>query len=624
MEDSGQIDVTELCRHMLLANLLQRKLKQGGLVNTSQIAGSFVPINDSLGESNLIYLMHSNSDGHIRPTIIRPTNEARAELLHEIPILEFLSFNSYRLVGGSCLQAVRAHDNGVNHSDHVIDADLFLLLGEISDPLQRDIKCKAIYANVLQEIDRVYQRHYCDTHRIFVVKNTGCTTIHLVAQRGRDQFRKRIRSPYMKLQIVHRGFETELQMLQSADLIPSQILYNGAEFYCTYPASLALRTNMFPVDISSTSCSMSTRLYKYVEFKNFAAVLVGMDRITLLDYHKTTVKTPGRQMSSKRAMLLPIGLELAFDLDNVLSYWPRIPRANARITIQDILDKSVDGYGIKGLDLKANLSDYDDDWSNKITPGALAGANLKALVQGRLDMICVYQNSIGEFLQRPLGTEVDKTFSKVLSIHNDLPRNKCRTYFGQYATQAIVAHLNEDNPTYYQAMNKRLAEIAPVLQKKFDQLREVTWVVENPGRQGSLKPLVIPASSFYTDFDAVGLPCFYNGFICTPAWKVKMTIIAAWRRRDANCLLVQLPRDILKHIFFLFDLDYLVNSRIAFEQQFNDVLSFGKTKLGPGEIWIRDNVLQDERAEADWFNNYGAGLESDDSYQSDGDPIDGS
>ena len=553
------LDVTELCRHMLLANHLQRGNIHVKLINVQNHVGHTIDLTLLLQSSDLMYISEMTFETDPVEVIVN-ASVAKTCLISSIPIIQHLSFKDYRLVGGACLNAVR------NARESIVDADLFPLVGEIESKVEEEMKALVIYISMLKEIEQIFNEHYSKTHHIVILRNVGCTVINIIPIPNRKSRARRIIST--TIQIVHRAFKTESQMLTSGDLIPGQILYNGKDFLCTYPALLALKTNMFPIDISAVSCSMSHRIEKYVGYKRFTAVLCGMRKPEVSEPENVVVDEDDDSGFVSKIRLLPIGLCILDIPPKRVNYRPMAVRPGDIKKISSVLENNTcmsesgtmqNKFGIRGLDLTIK-SDYQsiEFCSLKI----LTRHNLTAYLEGRPDEMCIYANSVQEFLKSPKTTEVEGTFARMMRINKEIFRSDFRIFFGKYAKEAAIAHFDEDKPKYDEITAKRLLDIIIPIEKEFERLNTVIWRIDN---QGPAKPVRMPASSFYTDFRDPQLPSYYNGFICTPNWTVKRLIILAWKFSIKECPFSLLPRDILKRIFWLHDIQYLEESSIKYQ-----------------------------------------------------------
>lgn len=589
------INLPEFYRHMLLANFLQRRDNTQKLINTQDFAGDGIHFTEELNKSDLIFFRDRGFGGSVA---VAKTSRGKKNLVKSIPIVQYLSFNGYRLVGGACLSALRrsAHQRNGEH----FDLDLFPLVGEMSSRIEKEAKAQEIYKQILTEIDTIIRENFLpDTYKTFILRNEGCTTIHLRRQ-GAD---------VVTIQIVHRAFETELQMLTSADLIPSQILYDGTAFFCTYPAMLALRTNSFPVDVSAASCSMGFRIRKYIKEKRFTVVLCGMNRSRIGETFKSETASQEDEHKNAPQIILPIGICVMAREDMSEFFCDSLGGRQEKRIADVVTAQGQNGnpdFGIKGLDL-TSVSDYDAIESR--SGSTLGFVNLTNFFEGRVSTFSVCEKSILAFLSDPKIPDMTKSFRRAVDMHLELTRSATKLYYGEFAENAWLTRFREDDIEHEKLIEKRLEQIIAPMNEQAEKLKIIKWRIDNPGQQGSMQPVRMPARSFYTDFgDNTDEPflSYYNGFHCTSDWPAKLTIIIAWKKQNSSggargeesCLLAWVPKDVLKRIFFFVDLDHVRVDRLHYYKiLFRESAEKKIEQEVLADAWGPGIVLRDLRAE---------------------------
>jgi len=491
--------IDKLIHHMLVANHLQRRSLLPLLTYTEKDIGCYHLQNEIRGSDSVF----SEIDRSIH---LYTPEEARERLFKQYPILKILSFQNYRLVGGSCLNGLR------NHIDRGADLDFFPLISEMGDLIETEVKANAIYASFMFEIQHFYDTNQNDGWQITYLRNEDCTTIFI----RQDDY------SMLKIQFVHRIFRSEQQMIESADLFPSQILFDGNSFRCTYGALLSLKTNILPIDISRNSASFAHRIEKYHKQKLFILAFPGLDKFTVQqNLNRDKFSTPWGFNFKKKTN--EIG---AFSL---------------------VLDRVV------GQREQAFYA-----FSPASNSKRLAKFNLLAYLKNA--PISVFAHSAKEFLIAPKKTEIAKCFMKIMNLEGEASRNAFKFFFGATARDAYIAHFDQNEDFFSSLLETRVKELQEGIDKKFQSLERITWKTINPGKQTGdfLHPM-----SFYG--------ALHNGYRIAVNTKTRITLLAVKRFRSS--MLSRIPKDVL---FLILDQMALEN----FEQEKLELGNLIQTKPG--------------------------------------------
>jgi len=552
--DSGekaaeQLNLTELLRHMLFVSNHQRKFKNVQLIDTHTFAGPCFNFEKELPTSPFIF--GSLSRGHHRAQILY-TEDAIEKLHIEFPIIEHMKFKNYRLVGGACvsiLRSVSGYDKSID------DIDFFPLVDQTGKAYHEiEAEIERIYVEFIEEIDTINRLHL--KRNIFIYRGEDCTTIILLHEGDVDG-----RLGQMKIQFVHRVFHSEAQMLLSSDMMPSQILFDGKKFLCTHAAMCSLKTGIIPVDSSSASTSMGSRLNKYACKKDFVLAFCGLERKSITETAQAKAKellekkdkirrlgklaknalTTERKQQDwlESCIVLPMGVCLeARSNDNSVTMLPLLPNGA----------REEDGFA----ETVASACYYDHNLVGNENVEYLMSVNIRNVIEGK--PVFLSARTVDSFLKGfYLETDNRRVFSLMVDHKLDLKREEMKLLFGDLALEAANAYFSNNLKRYYDIAHRRGSELDEVIINRMEELKVIKWRIVDPGAQthGSMRPVKMTARQAYGKY--------YSPFHCTNIWEQKMTIISAFRRgkkKEPDCLLTLLPRDILKRIFFLLDCDH--------------------------------------------------------------------
>jgi hypothetical protein len=544
-----QLNLTDLLTNMLFVSNHQRKFKDAQLIDTHTFAGPCFNFEKLFPTSPFIFAVLS------RVTInaeILYTEDAVKKLYREFPMVEHMKFKNYRLVGGACVSFLRT----VRHQDRFTDDVDFFPLVERNGKSYHEVEAEInqIYVDFLEEVDTINRIHL--KRNIYIYRGEDCTTIIL----GNHDEQPDRGTSFIKIQFVHRVFHSEAQMLLSSDLMPSQVLFNGKKFLCTYAAMCSLKTGIIPVDCSSASTSMGSRLNKYACKKDFYLAFCGLDRTSILELAETKdeLARKKRDMTRKGGKLtrkavtvekkhqewlegcivLPMGVCLSFGFGDTGIMTPLVP------------DSARDGdeFG-ENIEIACY---YDHELSGNENVEYLMSTNIENIIKDR--RVCVAAKSVDSFLKGfYLEADVRRVFSLMVDHKLNLKREEMSFLFGSYALEAATAYFSNNLKEYYNVAHRRGTELDGLIAKKLDELKVIKWRTVDPGAQthGSMHPIKMTARQAYGKY--------YNPFHCTYMWEQKMTIISAFRggkKKEPDCLFTLLPKDILKRIFFLLDCNY--------------------------------------------------------------------
>src|SRR5579885_930160 len=577
----SQLKLKEYLRYILFINSLDRKIGNCNLINTDLFVGECIKLCNQIAESGIVF---ANNKFNEYSQIVT-SKKAKAKLYSRVPFLEELSFKNYRLVGGACTSAVRESIVG-NVPD---DVDFFPLVERVGNESEavREARVQQIYESFLREIEEIYKKNYSAKYKFFIYRNEDCTTI-LINNSVRINAIDKHPILKMKIQFVHRVFETEAQMLLSSDLTASQILFNGQDFLCTTAGFLTLVTGIIPIDFSTASTSMGYRLFKYARHKNFLLAFCGFDaaeikkifasKKKLVDY----LDEKKRKYTAFRRSVMTSEERKQFWLSRIIlvnnglyiekSHSPQIYHVDVDFNF------TFDDNGISKAIGSADYSGYD---SMKIEEGGdLAQNNLTAFFAGR--PLFVYSRTVDGLLENACVTDISDAFRQMANIDFELKRDQITSFFGEHAEHALLAHFHRDEDEYSTIVENRIDELNTQMKPLFAKLRRVKWRMSDPGAQciGSMKPIKISAREGYGEY--------YSPFLITYAWELKREIVHAFRRRgtkreERGCFFTILSKDLIKHIFFQLDKIYALEQfKVYSESLFRvDKVAEGPVKTVP-------------------------------------------
>lgn len=482
--------VDKLIHHMLFANYLQSKsLLPLFEFNDDDNFGYRLEL--EMTQSNLVFAVPNNSMAFH----LCSSEEAKETLFDNYPILNFLSFQNYRLVGGACVNALRGS------KDASCDLDFFPLVGKIQDTIQKESKANQIFESFIYEIQNFHETNKEDgSLQISYIRNEDCTTIFIRCDYG----------AMLKIQFVHRAFETEQQMVESADLFPSQILFDGTRFLCTYGALLSFRSNIIPIDISRNSASFVHRIFKYFQCKKFIIAFPGLDKNEVkANFIGGKFLTPSGFSLKERYGFFSMSLNV---INVEKSYYADSPHTNS--------------VRLASFNLLCHLNDKP---------------------------VCLFAHSAKEFLSFPKKTKVAKSFGKVIHLSKEISRSTFKLFFGPLARDAMVAHFDEDEEKYSELIRERTEILEQEMREKFEALQKIKWKMTNPGMQ---KGSLLLAKDFYG--------YNYNEFRLLINTPIRIAILALKRFRST--MLSRIPKDVLFLILNQLELSTFREEELALHQ----------------------------------------------------------
>jgi hypothetical protein len=375
-----------------------------------------------------------------------------------------------------------------------------------------------IYLNLLHELDRIISTKFKGKYSSVYLRNEHCTTIFFIPI-SKDSLK-------MKIQIIHRIHENKSQVVNSFDLAPSQILFDGNDFLATYTGYVSILTNFIPIDITRFSTNIAHRLRKYMEIKAFCLIFPGISRKEIIDQF---LEIPSDHGILK--ILESYGIELHCPNKDSLD----TRRKDGQILKNQFIVNFHNQHGEEQIDYCADIDVNSLDDPSKI--------NTKLIL--RDFPIFVHENSLEAFLTSP-SCLLDRN-SLFLNFSVLCPGN-AKNVFGDLARDAWNAKFDDDQKKYNTLIDKRLEQLQELANLEAEKLSKVKWKSFSLFESAQFYPLKISAREFYGEL--------YNGFTCTFDWPAKMQLISAWKRKseEKDCLFVQrLPKDLIKYIFELVD-----------------------------------------------------------------------
>lgn len=598
-----QIDLEELLRHMFFVSNLHKKIGQVELIDTDTFKGKGFDFTEQFEKCPVVFA----GDDALHVPVIKSSQEAIKKLFIRFPVLGGLSFKNYRLVGGACVNYLRT-------SGYTDDIDFFPLVERYhneSDSI-REGRAQQIYVDFLREVEKIYKKSLEAQYNFVVYRNEDCTTILMTCKAHVHGTKTKKRN--IKIQFVHRAFDSESQMLLCSDLLASQILFDGSQFRCTYAAMLCLKSNIIPVDFSSASTSMAYRLHKYSSNKGFLLAFCGLEPVQIkkllkqkralqkantmmtskLTRHEKSIRTPEelRQLWLDSVIKLPCGLVI--NKSSTGGHHQGREFSNVFRVDVDFHCKEKDRMSITVAN--ADYSDYSG-MSDLEKGGELGQINVEAFIDGK--QLHVYSNDVCGFLKAPKTTNIHLSFAQLCHIKKDLLIGEIKRLFGSHGRDAVVAYFDKDVESYNAVVHKRVAELKEGMTPLFQALQRVKWRMVEPGAQaiGSMRPVKITARQGYGDL--------YRPFVCSHLWDVKMTIISALRRKmsEKQCLLVQyLGKDIIKLIFLHLDVAYATEQSALYYSLCLEEVS--KPEFEPVDVVVRHPADWDSYESEDASDEY--------------------
>lgn len=528
---------------LLFLSSFQRKLKDCPLLEVDSIAGN-CKINTEIYSKTEIINTHN-----YRSNIIKIRNSSRAEIrLNEVfPTFSNLKFDGYCLAGGAALWAIRKFDR---HSvSNPNDLDFFPVVGEVSGnnwKNEKQDRARQIYEKFVLEMKEIETQlvHF----NLLVWENENCTTFSfqhssIKAHENLDnkcQYCIRQSAYEIKFSFIHRAYDTPEQIVQGFDFAPSQVIYDGKTFKCSYAAAFSICHNSLPVDISAASDSFYARLNKYNSEKCFNLIFPGLDsrKIGMERYSSKQKNSNPFRVKFPKGANLWIG-DYNHNVFN-LGYGE-----NPTIDPQ-AMNKETD-YG----DIAEILLCQNEDYLVKqfLKTGMVYGKKKSCSAEYQyLDIergirkICAFDERL------PISTfELLQLFSPV---------------FEEDLDEAMLLYLKREQFKFNPLLEKHLPKIINLYETK--KSKPISFMVDEPGMQirRSFNPVDLTARVFYGHY--------YNGFHCTPDWPARCQIIIAYRKertgkRDLDqCCLFWLDLNLIKFIFKHLDKIYFEEIKTSF------------------------------------------------------------
>ena len=486
-----------------------------------------------------------------------------------------LSYKGYVLAGGSVLQAITNTSSISNYSyiQRPGDYDFFFITGSTKSNLEKEVKANELYQSFINEIYSIYISDLKDKCTIRFIRNKNCTTVFIRHRNNKN----RNYELSLKLQLIHRAYESKEEVLLGFDLPNSQFLFDGNTIKGTYSGLMAKYYNILPIDVKRCSTSLVSRVKKYNHQKQISIIFPGMDSfpknppgvdstnvriynfvIELVtcpngpDYQSLTSMRPEDERISSNYELGFSNVEERIDgsynrvmLDDIES----VDRSFGRLNInQHILDREIYYYGLTPNQFIKNplRTDVQDAFRY------LAVVVLKKGVMNRIKrlfgnlfisaMECISKLNNG----RTLTEKYVETLIKIIFKDGNILESFSET---DLYDESQVNNFDPNFRQYAMIINQRSNEIHEEMNSLWDEFEDMKWRLTDPGTQdyGSFNSVDMNARKFYDVPNGLE----YTGFHCTYMWEQKMTIIRAWMNpsQEPDFAFSYLPKQLLKLIF---------------------------------------------------------------------------
>jgi len=523
--------------------------------------------------STVVHSTYAYTNNDIKKFQLFSANSAIEYLKNGLPFLAFLSFKGYRLAGGSLTTSIYCVNSGrygdakyerTRHHDYdffiVVDVPADLNNFNREDYLKR--AAETIYVCLLNELETFltkFQQTF-PRSKLLITRNMDATTISLT---GVDR-------ELASIQIIHRVYTDEGELLGGFDLAASQVLYDGREIKMTRLADATFQTGVIPIDFSCASKSWTHRIEKYCTRKGFDAWIPGLDtaasiRVLQRDHDFIERSLPRVDPTAKPVMEEPIhdkvyqkgsyrpvffadtGISLAASMNQYL--YLIYPKA-------DVLRQVDERF--------TDHNDYSDVFVPISDQETLAAQNFKLLMAKK--PIIVGCSNITDFINRNFNMlDLDVPFRRAVHNPSRFTKQNFKFYFDDKATEAAMTVFNNDYDGYEQCIVQKLVALNAHYKGTISFLKEgIRWRVREPGTQisGTFNPIKFKRTTFYPllverNFDGhvIAQRQLYNGYVLDINWTLKRPIVAALKHKEPDCLLTQtLPVDLIKLIFNWLDI----------------------------------------------------------------------
>lgn len=482
-------DLREYIRFMYFIDSLEKKIGDVRLVNTDHFYGLSLKIQSQIEKANTIF-----TSAHFNSCKIFSSEKSKNDLETSSPIIKFLSFRNYRLVGEACLKGLYGKD--LDDSTNTNHLGFSLLVEKIANESVnlREMRIQKLYIDFLQEVEGIYnsEESLKDHYSFFIYRNENSTVIILKPLKKRSEHawgEKAIKA--IKIKLSHQVFENEAQMLHVLHFMPYKVLFDGSKFKCTFAGMMAIKSVMLPVDFSSSDVSFAKNLYFLGSDREIQVVFPGLSSDFL--------------QQNREVFNFPLGLELR--------------------RLGSLLLLGFDHYN----KYQEEIEDFED----------IPEINVNYFLKKTPLVICA--RTVSDLISSPEIPEIDSAFICLSDISQNYTRKDFKELFGEHALKAFIAHFEEDQKNYVNFVLLRIEELKAQMIPILEALKVVRFHEPIPSVR-------IPAREAYGNS--------YNSFVCAAYWEAKQEILCAMKYKS-NCALVRmLDKNMIRLIFFQLDLMY--------------------------------------------------------------------
>ena len=494
--DDIELNFTNLIRECLSRSYYEKGMNQIPLYRVCYREGfELDPVRQEIWDSKFLFVTQDDETVKFK---INSRTLAYHKLINRFPVVKFLLFDNYVIAGGAALYAVRELEDLSFETD---DLDLFIIAEDEKEANENYIK-------LLEELNQINNKGFLGKYNLTVLRNTHCTTVFFVAE-----------NEGMKIQIIHRIHKNKSQVVNAFDLAPTQILFDGEDFFGTYNGYVSILTNFIPVDIFRLSESFSSRMDRYLN-KHFIFLFPGLDR-----------KSCFEEIKEETGLIINDNLSFYFYMNRHEYYCEQGKNLK-------------DNLYMKKLSSATKRSDYDCELGLG-TIDTMSTLNFNLIL--RKLPVFIHEIGLRNFLTNPKCLVLKDNLTKYKL--SDLSLEYVKETYGEYARKVWNAKFDDDLVLFGELNDLRFKQIEKIADEERKKLEKIKWTAFSIYESSQFYPLKMSIREFYGSK--------YNGFLSIYDWPAKMQIISAYRKKDEekDCLLIQLlPKDVIKYIFRLNDL----------------------------------------------------------------------
>lgn len=450
--------------------------------------------------------------------IICKDAEAIARLTSFCPLIHFLSFRDYCIAGGAASWAVRKCED--SRSDPPGDIDIFPIVqkGE-NDEIDQRLGDETLI-RFLEEISCIYDAHYKETYSLHWCRSSSCTTIELVDRNLRGEHP-------MKIQFIHRLYESPAQIIGGFDFAASQVFFDGQAFYCSYIAMLSLHTGIMPLDFTRIGASWPYRLKKYSSSKGFEFLAPALNTKKLTEDPAPFQRSVCLSLHSREQFRV----KMSFEFDQSGS--------------------KEEGPSFKQEWFRAYRHNEGDDDPSDIYARSVARANTRNAISGK--PILVTAPTIEALVYDAQGSDTSYPWSVFQEAINKAKSTGKVDFalfeylYGKVAGREAALYCYDKKWDELDRLTRRIvADFQKVMEEEFRKHRHLVWNRCNAKNKqyGAFNPHPLTEREFYGEH--------HNGFCFSPTFRQKLAFL--WVLKNSHqTALPRLPREMVKKILETLD-----------------------------------------------------------------------